>query len=307
MKKSVLGLIILSLLIAGRLYAQDTIHVKVLGKNIVTVVDSKDNNSDVRVGENSIRVKGGKEDTVKIRVGRRAVIISDGRHNSGIRFEHLNDRELEDWTGRPAKFQGHWAGFEMGVNSFTNVNYKGFTPNFMDLNHNKSFEVGINFLQYDIGLQKGKRNVGLVTGLGLTFNDYRFSNGYTLKNVDGIIHSVELEQSGLSKSKLSTGYLTLPLLLEFQVPVKGHDKRFYVSGGVIGGIKLGSHTKVKYHGDKDKNHDDFNINEFRYGATARIGYQKINLFGTYYFSTFFKSGRGPEMNPFTIGICLMNW
>ena len=96
-------------------------------------------------------------------------------------------------------------------------------------------------------------------------------------------------------------------MLEFQIPVNGLNKRIYLSAGVIGGLKLGSHTKVKINGNKSKNHDDFNINPFRYGTTARIGYKGINLFGTYYYSSFFKDGRGPQMYPFTIGIGLMNW
>lgn len=96
-------------------------------------------------------------------------------------------------------------------------------------------------------------------------------------------------------------------MLEFQIPVSGNNKKLYFSGGVIGGLKVGSHTKVKIDGSKSKDRGDFNINPFRYGATARFGYKGINLFGTYYFSTFFKDSRGPEMYPFTIGIGLMNW
>ena len=96
-------------------------------------------------------------------------------------------------------------------------------------------------------------------------------------------------------------------MLEFQIPVSGHSKKLYFSGGVVGGLKVGSHTKTKIDGNKSKDRGDFNISPFRYGATARFGYKGINLFGTYYFSTFFKNGRGPEMFPFTIGIGLMNW
>ena len=261
----------------------------------------------MKVGRNSVHVIDGREDTLKIRVGRRALIISDGRHGSVIRFQRLDDQELSRWTGHNPKFKGHWSGFEMGINTFVNANYDGYSPNFMDLNHNKSFEAGINFLQYDIGLQRNLTNIGIVTGLGLTLNDYRVSNDNTIENFDGVVRPVDLDPNGLSKSKLSTSFLTLPVMMEFQFPVSGHCKPFYVSGGVIGGLKLGSHTKVKYHGDKSKNHDDFNINPFRYGTTVRIGYRGINLFGTYYFSDFFRSGRGPEINPFTIGIVLLNW
>jgi hypothetical protein len=202
---------------------------------------------------------------------------------------------------------GHWAALEMGINSFANVRYQGFTPNFMDLNQNKSYEVSINFLRYSIGVQKDKHNVGLVTGLGLTCNDYRFSNANTIENDNGVINPVALDKNGLSKSKLSTSFLMAPLMLEFQIPVNGNDQRFYISGGVIGGLKIGSHTKVKKDGDKTKSRDDFNINAFRFGTTARVGYKGINVFGTYFFSSFFRNGRGPEMFPFTIGIGLMNW
>jgi hypothetical protein len=307
MKTSVLAILFVCLCNVTGLKAQDTVRVKVLGKNVVTVVEEA-GRTDVKVGNNAIDIRDGHGDTVKVRVGRQALVIADGKHGSKIELNKLNDQEWESWTGHSARFKGHWAAMEMGVNSFANVNYKGYTTsNFMDLNQNKSYEVGFNFVRYSIGLQKDKKNVGIVTGLGLTFNDYRFSNPYTLKNDGGITNPVLLDEAALSKSKLSTTFLTVPLILEFQVPVNGHDKRFYFSGGVIGGLKVGSHTKVKKDGDKSKSRDDFNINPFRYGATARAGYKGINIFGTYYFSSFFKEGRGPEMFPFTIGIGLMNW
>ena len=309
MKTSILAFIITCFSGALVLKAQDTVRVNVLGKNMVTVVEGGDKRTDVKIGNNTINIQdGGRGDTVKVRVGHKALIIAEGKHGSDIKLNTLDDQEYDSWTGRPSRFKGHWAAVEMGVNSFGNVNYKGYTPDyFMDLNQNKSFEVGINILKYSIGLQKEKRNVGLVTGLGLTFNDYRFSNPYTIEIVDGKVRSKLIEGTGLSKTKLSTSYLTVPLMLEFQIPVSGNNKKLYFSGGVIGGLKVGSHTKVKIDGSKSKDRGDFNINPFRYGATARFGYKGINLFGTYYFSTFFKDSRGPEMYPFTIGIGLMNW
>jgi len=309
MKTSILTFIIICVSGTAVLKAQDTVRVNVLGKNMVTVVEGGDKRTDVKIGNNTINIQdGGRGDTVKVRVGHKALVIAEGNHGSDIKLNNLDDHEYESWTGHPARFKGHWAAVEMGVNSFAKVDYKGYTPDyFMDLNQNKSFEVGFNFLRYSIGLQKDKRNIGLVTGLGLTFNDYRFSNPYTIEIVDGKVSSKLIDETGLSKSKLTTSYLTVPLMLEFQIPVNGHDKKFYFSGGVIGGLKVGSHTKVKIDGHKSKDRGDFNINPFRYGATARFGYKGINLFGTYYFSTFFKDSRGPEMYPFTIGIGLMNW
>jgi len=308
MKNLILPLIFLFICSAAVLKAQDTTRVKVLGKNVVTVVEGGDARTDVKIG-NTINIRDGHGDSVKVRVGRKALVISDGKHGSKVELNKLDDQEWQSWTGHSPRFKGHWAALEMGINSFANVGYSKYpaNPNFMDLNQNKSYEIGINFLGYSIGLQKDKKNIGLVTGLGLTFNDYRFSNPYTIENDNGVVKPVALDQAGLSKTKLSTSFLTVPLMLEFQIPVNGHDKKFYFSGGVIGGLKLGSHTKVKQDGDKSKSRGDFNINPFRYGTTARIGYKGLNVFGTYYFSSFFKDGRGPDMSPFTIGIGLMNW
>jgi len=307
MKKLILAFVFMSIMGISAIMAQDTVRVNVLGKNVVTVVEGGGDRTNVKIGNDAIDIKNDNGDTVRVRVGHKALVIADGRHGSDIKLRQLDDQEFETWTGHPARFKGHWAAVEMGVNSFANVDYKGFTPNFMDLNQNKSFEISLNFLRYSIGLQKDKRNIGLVTGLGLTFNDYRFSNPYTIENDNGMVKPVLLEKATLSKTKLSTSYLTVPLMLEFQIPVNGREKKLYISGGVIGGLKVGSHTKIKQDGDKRKSRDDFNINPFRYGATARVGYKGINLFGTWYLSKFFKDNRGPDLTPFTIGIGLMNW
>ncbi len=203
-------------------------------------------------------------------------------------------------------FKGHLPLFEIGVNSFANTNYSGYSvPGFMDLKQFRSLEVNIRILRYSLGLQKTNDNFGLLTGLELNLNNYYFSNPYTLVDQDGHTEPLLLDENGLKKSKLSTTFLSVPLLFEIQFPDK-KSKRFFISAGVIGGLKIGSHTKVKHFNDKTKNHDDFNINPFRYGATFRIGYSDINIFATWYKTPLFKSGRGPEMNPFTIGIGLIN-
>jgi hypothetical protein len=94
------------------------------------------------------------------------------------------------------------------------------------------------------------------------------------------------------------------LLLEYQIP---NSNGLWISAGLIGGLKMGSHTKVKIDGKKYKDRNDFNINPFRGGSTVRLGYKGFNIFGTYYFTPLFKDGRGPEMDPITVGIGLLNW
>ena len=85
-------------------------------------------------------------------------------------------------------------------------------------------------------------------------------------------------------------------------------KRVYLSAGVVGDAKLGSHTKVVYRENgnrqKDKIKGDFNLRQFRYGITTRLGYKALNLFAIYYPNTLFEENKGPEIYPFTIGLSL---
>jgi hypothetical protein len=293
------------LLLSINMYArtQDTVKVSVLGKNLVTVVEAG-SKTDVKIGDHVIDVKDDKKDTVKIRVGRKTMVISEGHHGTSVKYDKLNDEEFKHWTGHDPKFKGHWSTLELGVNTFSTVDYKGYAvANFMDLNQNKSLEVNINLLKYSISLQKKNNDIGLVTGLGLNFNDYRFSNNYTIKNNMGYTVPVAITDPKLEMSKLSTGFLTVPLLLEFQLP---RESGFWVSFGVIAGLKMGSHTKVIIDRNKTKDHSDFNINPFRGGTTVRMGYKKFNIFGTYYYTPLFRDGRGPVMDPITVGIGLLN-
>jgi hypothetical protein len=95
-------------------------------------------------------------------------------------------------------------------------------------------------------------------------------------------------------------------MLEVQIPVS-YSSTINLGAGVIGAVKLGSHTKVVYHNDgkqKDKNRDDFNLNVLRYGVTARAGYEMVQVYGTCWLSPMFEKGKGPELYPFEIGIAL---
>lgn len=294
-------------MIAFNIAVAQEINARVTGENMVSAIENY-NQEDITIKSGVIDINSPEKDTVRIRIGRKRIVVIEKDGHTVYEFFNLNDKEYEKWTGKKPKFQGNWSFFEMGVNTFSNVDYSGYdTENWMDLNHNRSYEVNINLIKYSIGLQKQRNTIGLVTGLGMNFNDYRFSHNNTIVNEEGITEPDFLEGlENISKSKLSTFYLHTPLILEFQIPVNNSHKRIYLSGGAIGGIKLRSHTKVKHSGIKDKNFNDFNIKPFRYGLTARLGYRGINIFSTYYLSEFFEDGRGPVTHPYTIGIGIIN-
>jgi hypothetical protein len=181
----------------------------------------------------------------------------------------------------------------------------------MDLNTGKSWNMNVNFAQYSINFVNNK--FGLVTGLGIEWNYYRFDNDNSVQEntTTGIIENRDLAVDyptwNIEKSKLSTTYATIPLLLEVHSSAYQHSGVTF-SAGLIGGLKLGSNTKIVYkeNGDKkkDKTKDDFNLSPFRYGVHARLGVGDWMIYGTYYFTPLFESNKGPELFPISVGFAL---
>jgi hypothetical protein len=222
-----------------------------------------------------------------------------------------NDRWAEDDRDndrmrRRLRFRGHWSGLELGFNNYMMSDNSVSLPDdigYMTLNSGKSTNFNINFAQFSIGLG---RHIGFVTGLGLNWNNYRFDrNNNIMKDFNG--HIVELDPGvTLKKSKLTTLYLTLPLMFEVQIPANANH--LTLAAGPIGALKIGSHTKMVYDdGEKVKSNGDFSLNMLRYGATARVGYGNFMIYGTCYKTPLFQTGKGPgayDLYPFEIGIAL---
>jgi hypothetical protein len=246
------------------------------------------------------------KDTTIVHIGKKDVKVID--HDGKTEFHWGKDWDKEKHgKDKSGKFDGHWEGVEFGFNAFAKPDYSMYSAvdkDFMSLNQGKSMEFNFNFYELNIGLYKNY--VGLVSGMGLNFNNYRFENAYTLKKVDNFTEAVPLDPNNLEKTKLAVSYLTVPILFEFQIPVNQNEGRLFVNAGLVGGVKIGSHTKVKHGGTKDKDHSGFNLNPFKYEATARIGYKDVSLFGSYSLNSLFQSGKGPGLTPFTIGISFLD-
>ena len=261
-----------------------------------------------------------KPDTTKLRIGQKSIsIIKDGDETYIKVLDEKDDKNKnfdfemddDDLQARPekvhkGKFEPHWAGLEFGLNSYGQNYYSTEIPreyNYMDLNTSRSWNINLNLFDFGVGLIGNY--VGIGTGLGLEFNNYIFDNHNSIgKDSFGNIINLPIDASvNVEKSKLATTYLTAPLLLEFQIPTIDRQ-RIILSGGLIGGIKLGSHTKVIKSDGNEKVRSDFNLSPYRYGVTIRIGFKHIMFFANQYITPLFEKGRGPEIYPFSLGISL---
>jgi len=265
-----------------------------------------------------------KKDSVKVTVGNHKLIIDD---NGNVKFKRTKKR----------KFNGHWAGIGIGINGYFNKDLNMSFPKeyeYMNLNISKSIFVNINVYEQNISFSKNQK-FGMLTGIGLGINNYRFSKDVTLNPDSSEIIGYIDRGINIRKSKLVITSINIPVLFEFQTNRYCNKNSFHITAGMIFGLRIASHTKTyfdehnkeyyltRYNPQTDKyedvwktdspnhaklkDHDDFYLNPFRFDATLRIGWGWINLFGTYSVSTLFKKDKGPELYPFSVGLTLAGW
>lgn len=224
-----------------------------------------------------------------------------------INEEENFDFNIDDLSKKKRKrFKGHWAGFEFGINNYTDKNFKMQLPEngqYMELNTNKSWGFGLNFLQYSIPLFS--KYTGFVTGMGFEWNNYRLKQNINLIDSAGVIIAEDSDIK-FNKNTLNSVYFNIPIIYEFQIPTGKKDNRFFCGIGVYGGVKIGSKTKKFYELDGDekdiKAKGDYQLSPLKYGLTTRLGYEFIEIFANYNLVPLFEKNKGPELYPFTIGL-----
>ena len=235
-----------------------------------------------------------------------------GRLSGLIDIQDLGNDGFNYWDD---EFKGHWSGIEIGFNGFANSDYSMYpieNNNFLKNDLLRSNTLNLNLLQYSMGLQQTRTTIGIVTGIGLNFQSYRLDdNTSILLDDDHKVQPVKLFYDANQKSKLSSVYLEVPLLVEFQVPIRNRANRMYFSAGITGAKRLETHTKVKYRNgrkkEKLKSTGAFAIDDYKAAATVRFGYRWVNLFASYDIVPLFEERKGPVLYPFTIGLRLISF
>jgi hypothetical protein len=291
--------------------------------NEASVSASQPDSVTVNIGGLQIEVQEG-PDTVRIKAGNRVLIVDE---DGDVKYEKC----------KKPRFNGHWAGFDIGLNGYVNDDYNmDFTKEYeyLDLRMEKSIAIGLNFFEQNIRFSKNQK-WGMLTGLGLGFNDYRFLRPTYLTMDSSSLEGFLYEDISIRKSKLSVMYLTLPLIFEFQTNPYGNKTSFHIGAGMVMNTRLSSHTKVYYDEfntdytlvqfdpetrqyeprytaispDHAKVHDygDWFLQPFKFDATVRVGWGILNLFATFSVNSMFREGKGPELYPWSAGISLVNF
>ena len=195
---------------------------------------------------------------------------------------------------------------------------------YLDLRMEKSINVNVNMFQQNFNLNK-KGNFGMYSGLGLSWNNYRFSNNVMLVDAATGTEGYFIEGAAVRKSKLVNTYVTVPLFLEIQ----NKNNNLFFAAGVVGGLRILSHTKIyfeesgqeyqltdiqgnpfgdvektpnKRHRNIEKDYGSFHMNPFKLDASVRAGFGVVKLYFNYSLIPLFNNNKGPEVYPFAAGI-----
>lgn len=150
-------------------------------------------------------------------------------------------------------------------------------------------------------------------GLSLQYNSLKpKDNQYFVKNGD--VTTLETFPHELRKSKIRFTNLVLPIHFEFGPSKKierehyfrySTRKKFKVGLGGYAGLRIGTRQKLKYSVDgdreRDKQKNDFNMNDFVYGVSGYVSWGAVGLYTKYDLNPLF-SNPNAKQNNISLGI-----
>ena len=249
----------------------------------------------------------------------------------GLELEIEDDWD-RDWRSRRRRsgsieyYEQHDHGTLKGLNieyGFNNFLAGGQFPSSSDLYQVKnigSVYWGLNWNH----TSKVSGPLYLDWGGGFSWYNYKFENAATRLDPSGgeLNFTEDLGVTSTIKSKLKVTYLNFTAVPMFDfsrgkrlVRMYEEDdvrlafssrKGFRIGLGGYLGMRLSNKAKYIYKVDGDRNKDKdkggFFINDFRYGTRLQVGINGFDFFVNYDLNELFEDGKGPKLNPFTIGV-----
>lgn len=234
--------------------------------------------------------------------------------------EHTDDDDDDDyeWTNYDVYHGGKWGrtwqsfNFDFGTNNW--LSDGKFPDNNDELYAVRpwgSWYVGLASIQRT----RLAKKFFLEWGIGVNWYNFKFQDDNVLivKDDNGTSFVEDTRDVSYKKSKLTVSYLTASVIpvVDFGDNSRkariwdGYRNSFRIGLGPYIGYRIESHSKLVYKEDdkeKDKEHDNFYLNNIRYGVRLQLGYRSTDLFLNYDLNEMFVSGKGPSLNAFSFGI-----
>lgn len=241
-----------------------------------------------------------------------------------IESENREREEDEDWTDKydnddewhhhRHKRTYHSVNFDLGMNNYVTEN--GFPDQDNSLYTVKpwgSWYVGVN----SVLRTRVANKFYLEWGAGVSWYNFKFENERTQlsKDDNSVIFTEDNRDASFIKSKLTATYINASVIPMFDFGSNkrkpnifdGHNSEsFRIGAGPYIGYRIDSYTKQVFeeNGDKrkPKDHDNFYLNNIRYGLRAQVGFHDIDFFFNYDLNELFIENKGPHLNAFSFGV-----
>ena len=219
---------------------------------------------------------------------------------------------IERKPQKSTKLSTNWFIFDLGfANTNDQTDYSKISGNSylkapfikddFKLRASKSSNVNIWVVMQKLNLAKGY--VNLKYGIGLEMFNLRYQTGINYER--GASPYIFMDSLKFSKNKLYAGYVSVPLVLNFNA-TPGKQKGFSFSAGISAGYLIGSHDKqISGERGKDKTHGDLGLEQFRLAYVGELGLGPVRLFGSYSITKLHENGL--EQYPYSLGIRFSNW
>ncbi len=157
----------------------------------------------------------------------------------------------------------------------------------------------------------GKSNFSFAAGVGIGSSNIYFADQQIVLTDTGALGAQARfipEEHSYKKFKLTTAYLEAPFELRFYGNKDNRNRGFKAAAGLRVGTLVGAHTKGRRDVEGVKVVDKVNtkryLENWRFAGTIRLGWGNFTLLGTYNLNQVFRAGMGPEVTPYSIGLCI---
>lgn len=221
----------------------------------------------------------------------------------------------DDWDDRRYRHHNtrHYFNFDFGTNNFLE---EGDFPDNSGAQYAVrpwgSWYIGLNSMLRTQVSQK----FFLEWGAGVSWYDFKFQDDNTrmVEDDNGISFVADNLDVSYVKSKLEICYLNASLIPVFDFGGhnrkarfwSSHNSNFRIGAGPYVGYRLYSKSKLVYKEDgdkeKDKESNNFYLNNMRYGIRMQLGIRSADFFFNYDLNELFVENKGPKLNAFSFGV-----
>ncbi|GIV34941.1 MAG: hypothetical protein KatS3mg031_2476 [Chitinophagales bacterium] len=166
------------------------------------------------------------------------------------------------------------------------------------------------YYMYDIPLRKSP--ISFAPGAGFSASWVKH-NSYVDDTLMGqTVFRPHPDSVSFKRNSFVTAFFEVPLELRYRSKPDAGGRSFKLGIGVIGGVQIHNHFKIKTDDDPWVNSGDKQIikiagfdavERWKFAGTFRIGYGAVNLFFSYTITNLFKD-EGPKVHPFSAGFSI---